>query len=94
MASNNQKRTTNWKSLISFVAYVAVCCIGISLLLAAIFKNNAVSAAFKTVADILAISITCIVSFSYANTRRNLVYWIIWIVAIVLIVVGLIVGLI
>lgn len=78
----------NWKAVINFTAFVAMACIGLSLLLSKIFNPGAFTQALSIVAQVLAILITAIVSFSFARSRRNVWFWLIWIVAVVLVVVS------
>ena len=52
---------------------------------------NQLASMFKMAADILAYIMLVIASFSYARSRRNVIFVIIWIVAVVLIVVSYII---
>lgn len=81
----------NIRSIASFLAYIAVVLVGVSLLIQSIFDGNQVAEAFKMVADVLAYTMLTIFSFSYAKSRRNIVYILIWIAAVVLIVVSYII---
>ena len=75
-----------WKAIMSLIAYVAVCCIGISLLVAKIGVGS-IAGAFATVAEVLAYIVTSCVAFGFAVRKRHWAYYTIWVVCVVLIVV-------
>ncbi len=82
----------NWKSFANILAYVAVVLVGVALLIQALIKgNNEVSGIIKMVADIIAYAILIMCSFTYAKSRRSVVFLIIWVIAVILIVVSYIV---
>lgn len=81
----------SFRSFANLMAYIAVVLVGAALLIQAVLKGNQVAAAFKMVADVIAYVMLAISSFSYAKSRRNVVFIIIWIVAVVLIVVSYII---
>ena len=86
--SNNTTGKNN--GLMGLVAFIAVFCIGVSLLIG-LLPLKGVASAFAQVAQILAYLITAIVAFNYVSRKRRLLYWAIWIVSVVLIVVVLII---
>jgi len=84
----------NWKRFFNFVAFVAVVLLGISLMLAHIFKSNGdVKRAFDTIALVMASLVVAFYSFFYAWSRSRKVWYgqllhmLIWVAAVVLIVV-------
>ena len=77
-----------WKGFANLMAYIAVILVGVSLLIQACLKGNQVASVFKMIADIVAYVMLTIASFSYAKSRRSVVFLIIWIIAVVLIVVS------
>lgn len=80
------KKSFGWKGIMSAVAYVAVCCIGISLLVGKIGVGS-IAGAFNTVAEVLAYLVTAAVAFGFAVRRKHWAYYTVWIVCVVLIVV-------
>jgi uncharacterized membrane protein len=77
-----------YKSVANVLAYAAVVLVGVSLLLNKLFDGNQIASIFKHVADILAYTMLAISSISYATSRRNAVFVIVWIIAVVMIVVS------
>ena len=75
----------SWKGFLSFISYVAVVCIGISLLLGQFISS--IAGAFNTVASILAFTVTAFTSFSFARSRNHWAYYLVWVICVVLIVV-------
>ncbi|MGN0961724.1 MAG: hypothetical protein ACI4PF_05990 [Christensenellales bacterium] len=76
----------NWRNLINLLAYVAIFCIGVALLVGKIGVGS-IAGAFRTVAEILAYTVTAISAFYFAVSRRHWAYYLIWIICVVLIVV-------
>ncbi len=89
-STSSTKRVFSFRTIVNFVAYIAIFLIGVALALQVIFKNNAISDAFQMVAEILAYIIAGISAFFYARSKRNIWYLLIWIVAVILIIVMLI----
>ena len=81
----------SYRSFASVLAYISVVLVGSSLLISALLGANQLASMFKMAADILAYIMLVIASFSYARSRRNVIFVIIWIVAVVLIVVSYII---
>jgi len=83
-------KTSGGKNLMSITAFVAVFCIGVSLLIG-LLPLKGIASAFSQVAQILAYIITAIIAFNFVKTKRHWAYWTIWIVSVVLIIVVMIV---
>jgi hypothetical protein len=80
------KKTFN--TILSLVAYVAIGCIAIAILLALIFKNNSsVSNAFGAVGEAIAYSICIVLAFSWVRTHRQIPWIVCYVVFVVTIVV-------
>lgn len=75
---------TTWRGLLNLLAFVAIVCIGVSLLIGTIFSSLAYS--FSLVAEVIAYAITGTLAFYFVK-GRHWAYTIIWIVCLVLIVV-------
>ncbi|MCL2756010.1 MAG: hypothetical protein FWE45_03070 [Firmicutes bacterium] len=77
-------------ALLNLLSFIAVVFVGIALLISLIFNwaggSESVSGAFSTIASVLALIVVGFYSFIYVRARRNLVMWIFWVVAVVLIV--------
>lgn len=80
-----------FRSFANVIAYIAVILVGAALLVQALLGDGMVAYVFKTIADVLAYVMLAISSFSYAKSRRSVVYIIIWIVAVALIAVSYII---
>lgn len=74
------------KGLMSLVAFIAVFCIGVSLVIG-MLPLKGIAGAFSQVAQILAYLITAIIAFNFVKTKRHWAFWTIWVVSVVLIVV-------
>jgi len=89
MTDNNS--TNRWRHFVNFLAYIAVIMIGIALALSFILQKVGVSStivgSISKVANALACLIVCIASFYYARSKRNAAFFILWLIATVLIVV-------
>ena len=89
--SNNTKKSWGWKSILNLISFVAICCIGISLLIGKIGVGS-IAGAFRTVAEILAYLVTAIAAFNYVIARRHWAYYVVWIVCVVLIIVLMVIN--
>ncbi len=81
---------SKWRGIINLTSYVAICCIGIALLVGRIGVGS-IAGAFHTVAEILAYLVTAIAAFSFAKNRRHWAYYLVWVVCVVLIIVLMII---
>lgn len=80
----------NWRHFINLIAYAAIFCIGVALLIGRIGAGS-IAGAFRTVAEILAYSVTAVSAFYYAVSRRHWAYYLIWVICVVLIVVTMVI---
>ena len=89
MAENNS--TNRWRHFVNFLAYIAVIMIGVALalsfLLGKLGVNATIAGYISKIAQALAYIIVCIASFYYARSKRNIWFFILWLIATVLIVV-------
>ena len=67
----------SYGSFASVLAYISVVLVGASLLISALLGTNQLASMFKMAADILAYIMLVIASFSYARSRRNVIFVII-----------------
>lgn len=75
----------SWRSFLNLIAYVAIFCIGVALLIGKF--SGSIAGAFRTVAEILAYAVTAVSAFYYAVSRRHWAYYLIWVICVVLIIV-------
>ncbi len=80
--------------IINILSYIAVCVGGVALFLALILSKVGVSASFigamQKIANTIAWAVVSFLSFRYIRRRHKLWMWIVWVVAIVMIVTGII----
>lgn len=104
MATKKETKTTTRNSTSSVItkfmnilAFVAVCIGGIGLFLAMILGVFGLSASWinsmQAIANAIGWIALCLLSIRYIRNRRKLWIWIVWVVAIVMIVTGIIVPL-
>lgn len=76
------------------LSYVAVCVGGVALFIAMILSKCGISARFvgsmQSIANAVAWAVVSLLSFGYIKRRRRLWMWIVWVVAVVMIVTGII----
>ena len=85
------KRELNTKKFFNALAFVALIFAGIALLIAKFFvPNTVVGRILSNLAYILAFVTTSACAFNYVRTKRNIVYTILYFIAVVLVVVPLV----
>ena len=86
--STKQKTTSyTWSKIFRFLSFIAVVCVGISLLLSAVLGvGSDIGAAFKMIGDILSYVVVLFASFSYVVYKRNVWFYVGWVGSLVLIV--------
>ena len=80
--------------IMNLAAFVAVVICGVALFIAMILSKIGISASFvgmmQKIANIIGWSVLCLISFKHISRRRSLVLWIVWGVAVAMIVSGII----
>lgn len=80
--------------IMNLAAFIAVVICGVALFIAMILGKIGISATFvgmmQKIANIIGWSVLCLISFKHIARRRSLGLWIVWIVAIFMIVTGII----
>lgn len=86
------KRELNTKKFFNALAFAALILAGVALLISKIFfgSNGTVSAVLNNTAYILAFVTTAVSAYNFVKTKRNIVYTIIYIVAVIIVVVPLV----
>ena len=90
--ANEGKPTRSAGWLLNFISFVAVICIGISLLLSKVGLNGDVSEALSTIAQVISYLVLVIISCFYIAKKRSITLWIIWGVSVALIIISFIIG--
>lgn len=72
------------RAFVNFIAYISVICVGVALML----KNTAVGSSFTLIANVIAYSITAICGFLYAKSKRNMLFLVLWVIAVALIIIS------
>lgn len=80
------------RKLFSAMAFVALVISGIALLISKIFlgANTTAATVLNNIAYVLAFVVTSFCAFLYVKTKRNLVWTIIYVVAVIIVVVPLV----
>jgi len=87
---NKKKTKTKLTSnaLLSFVAYIAIGCIAVAILLTLIFKNNStLSNVFGAIGEAIAYTICIILAFFWVKTHKHVAWIVCYVVFVVTIVV-------
>ncbi len=88
--TTTKKRAIGFGSLMSLLAFAAVCFGGISLLLIKVLAWIGVSAsvcgALQKIANCLGWIVLCVLSFNYIRHRRKIWLWVVWAISLVMIV--------
>ncbi len=79
-------KSSGW--LVNLSAFVAVILIGVSLMLSKIGAMGQVANAFMIIANVIAYLVVSVVSFFYVARKKNVWLWIVWAVAIALIIIS------
>ena len=81
-------------SIMDMLSFIAVVVGGIGLLVASILGKVGISAnivgTLQMIANMVGWIILCFLSFNYIRTRKSVVLWVVWAVAVAMIVVGII----
>ena len=83
-------KSSGW--LINLCAFVAVILIGLSLIFAKIIPS--IAGAFSTIAQVISYVVVSVVSFFYIVHKKNVWLWVTWVVAIILIIIGVVLGIV
>jgi len=81
-------RNTNW--FLHLSCFVAIVCVGISLILSKVGLSGQISNALSTIAQAISYLVLIVISCFYIIKRRSIVLWVLWAVSVVLIVISFI----
>lgn len=87
-------KTHSTSYFMNILSYFAVCIGGLALFLAMILGKLGVSANFtsimSTIANAIGWLVLCVLSFSYIRRRKKIWMWVVWAIAVVMIVISII----
>jgi hypothetical protein len=93
-SSTTSKRGFSFGYILNILSYVAVCIGGVALFIAMILGrfglSSSITGAMQTIANAIGWAVLCLLSAVYTSHRRKLSMWIIWAVAVVMIITGII----
>ncbi len=80
--------------ILNILSYAAVVIGGlalfISMILAKFGLSSSITSAMNNIANIIGWSVLCLLSASYITHRRKIWMWVVWVIAVVMIVTGII----
>lgn len=89
-----KKSSGGYMYFMNILSYVAVCVGGLALFIAMILSKCGISIKFTstmtTIANAIGWAVLCLLSFNYISRRKKLWMWIVWAVAIVMIITSII----
>ena len=87
--------STSVSKVMNVLAFVAVCIGGVALFLAMILKLFGLTASWigtmRALANAIGWIALCVLSFRYISHRRKIWIWVLWTIAVVMIIIGIIV---
>ena len=86
--SGKPTKSAGW--LVNLMAFIAVICVGVSLILSKLGFLDQISEALSTIANVISYLVLVIVSCFYIVKRKNIWLWVTWAVSVALIVISFI----
>lgn len=95
MAEKSTTKTIkfNFKVFINFLAFVAVVFLAIALILRRLIEDNSITAALELIAQIISYGMVAYYGFVYAKSKRNWIFFLVWAIAVALIILALVLAL-
>ena len=92
--SSSRKRGFAFGYILNILSYVAVCIGGLALFISFILGkfglSTSITGAMQTIANAIGWAVLCLMSTVYIAHRRKIWMWVLWAVAVVMIVIGII----
>ena len=97
--TSSSKTTSKRKSFslgytLNILSYVAVCIGGLALFISFILGkfglSSSITGAMQTIANAIGWAVLCLMSTVYISHRRKIWMWVVWAVAVAMIVIGII----
>ena len=86
--TKTDKKKVDFNSILSFVAYIGIGCIAISLILTLILDGDVkLSSAFRSIGEVIAYIICIILAFSWVKNHKKIPWIVCYVVFVVTIVV-------
>lgn len=93
-SSSSSKRSISFSYLLNILAYVAVCFGGIALFISAILAKVGISASItgymNGIANAIGWAVLCLMSALYISHRKKIWMWVVWAIAVVMIIISII----
>ena len=90
MANKTTKTSTSrfsWGKILRLLSFWAVVIIALALIFSQIIRIGGIGSALQKIGNILAYFVVLAASLSYVCYKRNIWYFVVWIVALILIIV-------
>ena len=90
------KNQLNSRKFFNAMAFVALIISGIALLVSKIFfsANGPIAAVLNNIAYVLAFVVTSFCAYLYVRTKRNIVYTVLYIIAVIIVIIPLVLSMI
>lgn len=90
----SSKRGLSFGYILNILSYAAVCIGGLALFIAMILGkfglSSSITGAMQTIANAIGWAVLCLLSAVYISHRRKIWMWVVWAVAVVMIITGII----
>lgn len=77
---------TNLKRFVNLIAFIGLCMVAIALILQMIFNSGDIINAIRTIGECIAYSVTAIYALFYVRSKRNVWWWIAYVVAVTVVI--------
>ena len=92
--STSKRKGFSIAYILNILSYVAVCLGGLALFIAMILGkfglSTSITGAMQTIANAIGWAVLCLLSAVYISHRRKIWMWVVWAVAVVMIITGII----
>ena len=92
--TSSSKRGFSFGYILNILSYAAVCIGGLALFIAMILAkfglSTSITGAMQTIANAIGWAVLCLLSAVYISHRRKIWMWVVWAVAVVMIITGII----
>jgi hypothetical protein len=92
--STSRRKGFSIAYILNILSYVAVCVGGLALFIAMILSkfnlSSSIIGAMQTIANAIGWAVLCLLSASYISHRRKIWMWVVWAVAVVMIITAII----
>lgn len=92
--SSSKRKTFSFGYTLNILSYVAVCFGGLALFISFILGkfglSTSITGAMQTIANAIGWAVLCLMSTIYISHRRKIWMWVVWAIAVVMIIIGII----